>query len=235
MTRTIVIIPALNPLPMLVDYVEKLLKLDIKKIIVVNDGSDIKYCKVFEGISKFEECIVLTHDENKGKGRAIKTGFEYVLKKFPQANYVLTVGAHGQHEIEDVQLILHNLKIFSNGIILGVRDFHSKDIPVINSIGNKAAILLFNLLFHKRILDTQTGLRCIPIKELSWLLKVPGESYDYDFNMLIEAIERKVPIYEIPIGNVKVKKNSIMDYDEIINAKKIFQQIISSFTKYHKK
>lgn len=235
MERPIVIIPTLNPLPNLVNFVNKLMKLDIEQVIIVNDGSDEKYGKIFEELAKIKNCIILNHPENKGKGRAIKTGFEYVLKKYPKSGFVLTVGAHGQHTIDDLQLLLHNLKIFSNGIILGIRSFQSKDMSFMHSLGNRAATMLFNLLFHKRILDTQTGLRCIPIKELPWLLKVPGETFDYDMNMLVEAIQRKVPIYEIPIGRVKVKKNSIMNYDEIMNTKTIIQQILANFTKHHKK
>ncbi|PKC51098.1 hypothetical protein RhiirA1_484557, partial [Rhizophagus irregularis] len=38
--------------------------------------------------------------------------------------------------------------------------------------------------------------------------------------MLVEAIKRKVPIYEIPIGHLQYKKNSIIQYDEITNMNK---------------
>jgi len=103
-----------------------------------------------------------------------------------------------------------------------------------NTIGQQAASWLFQLLFHRRILDTQTGLRSIPTKELPWLMKVPGNSYDYDINMLVEAIKRKIPIYEIPIGRAKIKKNSIIHYDEIVSTQKIIHQIIANFTKYNK-
>lgn len=235
MERPIVIIPALNPLPTLINYTKALLELNIYKVIIVNDGSDPKYQYIFQELSMIEHCIVLKHEDNKGKGRALKTGFGYVLKYFPNTNFVLTVGAHGQHTLDDVKLILQNLRVFSNGIILGVRNFRSKDLPLSNAIGHRAASLLFKLLFHRRILDTQTGLRSIPTKELSWLLNVPGDSYDYDINMLVEAINRKTPIYEIPIGRVKIRKNSIIHYDEITNSQKIIQQIIANFTKYHKK
>lgn len=235
MERPIVIIPTLNPLPTFVQYINALQELEIQRIIIVNDGSDLKYQPIFQELSSVNQCIVISHEENKGKGRALKTGFEYVLKHFPKTHSVLTVGAHGQHTIDDVRLILQNLKIFSNGIILGVRNFRSKDLSFINTMGQQAASLLFKLLFHRRILDTQTGLRSIPTKELPWLMKVPGESFDYDLNMLVEAIKRKIPIYEIPIGQVRIKKNSIIQYDEIVSTQKVIQQIFTNFTRHHKK
>ncbi len=234
MAKTVVIIPALNPLNSLIDYVKNILKFDIEKVILINDGSDEKYQAVFNELRKLDNCIVLDHEENKGKGRTLKTGFQYVLKHFTDVKFVITVGAHGQHKLNDVQQILQHVKIFSDGIILGVRNFHSREVPLSSSIGNRAASILFRLLFHKRILDTQTGLRCIPKQFLYWLVKVPGESFNYDTNMLVEAIKRNVPIYEIPIGSIKLKKNSIMFYDEITNTHKLLQQLLITYSKNRK-
>lgn len=234
MQRPIVIMPTLNPLPNLVDYVKRLIELDITQVIIVNDGSDEKYQRVFDCLSSIKNCKILVHKKNKGKGRALKTGFEYVLHKYPKVNSVITVGAHGQHTIDDVELILHNLGLFSNGIILGVRNFKTKDLSMLYSLGNHVASLLFHILFQRRIQDIQTGLRCIPRKDIPWLLNVPGETFDYDMNMIIEAIRREIPIYEIPIGRVKIKKNSVIHYDEIVNPNSMIHQIIHSFTKQRK-
>ena len=64
-----------------------------------------------------------------------------------------------------------------------------------------------------------------------WLRKVSGEHFDFDTNMLVEALRRDVPIYEIPIGYAKLRKNSMMNYDEVIGAKKMLQQIWTTFLK----
>lgn len=234
MVRTVVVIPALNPLNLIIDYVIKLKELNIDKIIIINDGSDEKYNTIFKKLQSIEWCTVLDHKENLGKGRALKTGFLYVLTQYKKVDSIITVGAHGQHRIEEVGQILHHAELFSDGIILGVRNFHTKDMPLISTIGNKAASVLFELFFHKRLLDTQTGLRCIPKQVLPWLIKVKGEDFSFDTNMLVEALKRKVPIYEIPIGHARVKKNSIMFYDEITNAHKLIQQIITTYTRSKK-
>lgn len=231
MERTVAIIPALNPLTSLIQYVYNLKNINIEKVIVVNDGSEEKYKTVFHELRNIKNCIVLEHDSNKGKGKALKTGFHYIINNFKKVDRILTLGAHGQHTIEDVKLILKYTEVFSDGIILGTRNFQSKEMSIMNTIGNKVASKLFQLLFHKHLLDTQTGLRCIPKKELLWLINVPGDSFDYDTNMLVEAIKRKIPIYEIPINNVHIKKNSIMHYDEIIYPQEILQQMLSTYKK----
>ena len=228
MEQVIVMIPALNPLPALLQFVRKLRALQIANIIVINDGSEEKYNGLFEQLQQ-EGCEVLAHDKNLGKGRALKTGMEYILKSRLQAKGIITVGAHGQHSVLDVEQVLSSTKIFSDGIILGIRDFKDSDYPFISKLQNLAYSMMFELLIRKRLLDIQTGLRYIPRGHLPWLCKVKGESYHYDTNMLIEAIRRKVPVYEVPIGHAKLRKNSIIYYDEVLNPTKIFQQLWLNF------
>lgn len=224
MERAIVLIPALNPLPTIVHFVEKLKTLAIEKIIVVNDGSDAKYASIFEQLIE-NDCVVLTHEKNLGKGRALKTGMDYIKKSSLKAKGVLTVGAHGQHSVLDIEQVLASTKIFSDGIVLGIRDFKGSDYPLLSQLQNRVSSMLFELFFQKRLLDTQTGLRYIPREFLPWLLKVKGESFRYDTNMLVEAIKRKIPLYEVPIGHAKLRKNSIIYYDEITNHAQVLQQI----------
>ncbi|MGN7479135.1 glycosyltransferase [Solibacillus silvestris] len=228
MERFIVVIPALNPLPSIVDFIGKLKTLPIGKIIVINDGSDERYKQIFEQL-QHENCIILSHDNNWGKGRAIKTGFEYIVKSGIRAKGIITVGAHGQHSVLDVEQVLSSTKVFSDGIILGIRDFKDSDYPLMSKLQNRANSMLFELFIHKRLLDTQTGLRYIPREHLPWLCRVKGESFHYDTNMLIEAIKRKVPLYEVPVGHAKLRKNSIIYYDEVINPAKILQQLWVNF------
>lgn len=230
MKHVAVVIPALNPMPALIEFVEKLKVLPVGKVIVVDDGSDKKYQQIFKTLQG-KGCIVLKHKKNCGKGRAIKTGMEYILNSTLPVKGMITVGAHGQHSVLDVAQLISSTKIFSDGIILGVREFKDSDYPYFSYLQNRANSMLFELFFRKRLLDTQTGLRYIPKEQLFWLYKVKGESYSYDTNMLVEAIERNVPLYEVPIGHAKLRKNAVIYYDEVLDPAKILQQIWINFIK----
>lgn len=225
----IVLIPALNPLQPLLQLVEQLKSTAIKKIVIINDGSDGKYASIFEELKQQPHCIVIEHEQNRGKGRALKTGFGYIAKRERKIEGVLIAGAHGQHTFEDVELMIESAKLFSDGIVLGVRQFGTREMPLLSFLGNRTASILFELLFHHRLLDIQSGLRYIPKRELSWVHKVDGEQADFDMNMLVQAIQRAVPIYEIPIGEAKIKKNSIIHYDELVGAKEMVQQVWKTF------
>lgn len=226
MKQFVAVIPALNPQEQLLEYVQQLYTQGIESIVVVNDGSDEKYDWIFKKLDEKSFCQVLTNEKNEGKGYSLKKGFQYVYSNYKTTcKGILTVGAHGQHRLKDVGLILRMTKVFSNSIVLGVRNLRSSDVKVSQYIGNRVISSLFKILFNRRLLDTQSGLRFIPLVELPWLLEVKGNDFDYDTNMLVEAIERRCPIYEVEIGSLRVKKNTILRYDEVMSIKEVIKQM----------
>jgi len=226
MNKVCVIIPALNPTRELIDYIYELLNFNVTEIVVVNDGS-MESCKpIFHQIQLIQNCTVLTHERNKGKGRALKTAFEYILKN-RNVHGVITADADGQHSVEDVINIAKKMADVQNGILLGVRDFDQDHVPARSYAGNKITSFLFQLLFKIKLQDTQTGLRGIPIKMLPFLLSLEGERYEYEMNMLIAAAKRKIPIRQIPIQTIYINKNKSSYYHPFKDSLKIFSIIIS--------
>lgn len=231
MDKVIIIIPTYNPLQLFVQFVENLLALQPEKIVIVNDGSDLRYASIFGELAQFRGIHIISYEHNMGKGYAIKAALQYIVTSEKNYSGVLTTGADNQHKISDIEKIIETKDLFSDGVIIGVREFRNDELPFMNFLGNRAASMLFELLFHKRLLDIQSGLRYIPKQDVPWVKKVPGQRYNFDTNMLIEAIHRKVPIYEVPIGEARMRKNSFTYYDEILNTKLILKQIWHSYRK----
>lgn len=77
-----VVIPAYEPDDKLIKFCKDLHKNGFKNIIVVNDGSSTGYDALFYETAKVEGCTVLRHAVNQGKGRALKTAFNYILNQF---------------------------------------------------------------------------------------------------------------------------------------------------------
>lgn len=231
MDKVIIVIPAYNPLQFIVQFIEKLVVLQPKRIVIVNDGSNPRYISIFKKLAQFQEVHIISYEHNMGKGYAIKSALQYIVTSEKNYSGILTVGADNQHKIEDIEKIIETKDLFSDGLIIGVRQFRHNDLPIKNFLGNRAASILFELLFRKRLLDIQSGLRYIPKEAVVWVRKVPGQRFNFDTNMLIEAIHRKIPIYEVPIGDAKMSKNSFMYYDEILSAKLMLKQIWQSYIK----
>lgn len=232
MKECVVIIPALNPEETLIDYVAELLNKGALQIIVVNDGSDKELLPIFEKLASNERCTVLTHDVNCGKGRALKTAFAYVLENYKELAGVITADADGQHTIQDVFKIAKELERDPNGIILGVRDFDQTNIPKRSLIGNKLTSFIFRLLYGYNIKDTQTGLRGIPINLLPAFVKLKGERYEYEMNMLIQVKKLNATMSEVPIETVYFNNNEGSHYNSIVDSTRIFIRLISGFLQY---
>lgn len=194
-----ILIPSLNPDEKLMKTVEGLKEVGFKNFIIVDDGSDAAHQNNFPTTDKENNFIVLRHSFNKGKGAAIKTAFKFIMKYSTTLAGVITVDGDGQHDPEDVKNCAEALLREGDKIILGCRDFSLPQVPPRSRFGNKTTSLVFRTLCGIKISDTQTGLRGFPIRHLPFLLKVKGERFEYETNMLLKFKQAGIDISEVTI------------------------------------
>ena len=232
--NTIPVIPALNPDKTLIDYVQNLIANGFKRVIVVDDGSCPEKESVFESINSMPECEVLRHAVNLGKGRALKDAFNHYCCMYSKDfSGVITIDSDGQHSLEDVLKLDYELGLNPEKLILGVRDFDDPSVPFKSRIGNKITRIIMKFFIGGVFLsDTQTGLRGIPNQGLSSCLTMFGERFEYETNMLIEAVHKNVPIMEIPIKTVYINGNKETHFRPIVDSIAIYSLILSTFVKY---
>lgn len=235
MYKNVVIIPSLNPNKDFINYVQKLIKNGMQHILVIDDGSDEDKKWIFDEIDKIPETYVCHHICNMGKGKSLKDAFQYVLKnmKDPLIKGVITVDSDGQHTVEDVIRIQKELDKSNNHVlILGTRNFKQKNVPIKSRFGNSMTSGVFKVLYGKYIHDTQTGLRGISKEYLSEYLKLEGERFEYETNMLIYAINHKHSIQEIEIETVYIDNNSETHFRPVLDSLKIYKLIFKKFFLY---
>jgi len=199
--RLVVVIPVLNPDAGLPRLVEQLTADGFERLVVVNDGSDRGSRPVFDELGKNPRVTLLRHPVNAGKGRALKTAFEYVVRRCPDVAGVITVDADGQHAAEDARRVAEALLQGPDRMVLGARSFGAA-VPLRNRLGNVVSRHLFRLLVGQRISDTQTGLRAIPAALLPELIRLAGERYDYETSVLVSAVQRALPLLEVPVRTI---------------------------------
>lgn len=195
----IVIIPSYNPDYHLAEVLKEVHERTDYKIIVVDDGSNEECKKNFVGLQP--EDILLKHEQNRGKGAAIKTGLIYLTENKIDDEGVVFIDGDGQHKIEDVVRVVEAWRKQPDAIVLGSRTFDGK-IPWKSKLGNEATKLFFALLTGKRLKDTQTGLRAFGPEYYEEMLEVSGERYEYEMNALMTIVKKKHQIVEIPIVTV---------------------------------
>ena len=205
MDLPIAIIPAYEPderLPRLISRLQP----DFGAFVVVNDGSRTTG-RVFDALRDRNGVTVLDHDENRGKGAALKTAFAEVLRRFPGVPGVVTADADGQHLPEDIVRVARALAAEPGRLVLGVRKFGA-GIPFRSRLGNLWTRGEFRLLTGHSVRDTQSGLRGIPRELLPALLEIPGDRYDYEIRMLVRAVRAPGGIVQLPISTVYERGNA---------------------------
>ncbi|GAA4960521.1 glycosyltransferase family 2 protein [Actinoplanes utahensis] len=185
----IVLLPVFRPGPALGELVTELIAggTPAGHIVVVDDGSG-------PGAVPELGCTVLTHSVNRGKGAALKTGLAYVRRQHPGSD-VVCADADGQHRAADIRRVAGHVR--PGRIVLGVRDLDR--MPPRSRFGNTLTGWLFRAMTGHHVPDTQTGLRGLPADLLGRLGTIPGDGFDYEMKMLVDAAARNVPIDQVTV------------------------------------
>ncbi len=231
MQNTVIIIPAYQPTEKLTTLLKELRKNEFDDIVIVDDGSDSTCSAVFTEAQKIG-CLIVRHQKNKGKGAALKTGIEFAINNLDIQHGIVTADADGQHKVCDIIKVAKALKSNPSLLVLGVREFGSKNVPLRSCLGNKITSLAFKVGTGVSCKDTQTGLRGIPTSLIEIALKTEGSRYEYEYNFLQEAV-RQTGLYTVGIETVYFDNNEQSHFRPIRDSLLIYQRpikfIASSF------
>ena len=219
--RCAILLPSLNPNEEFDRVIDGLRDAGFEKIMIVDDGSDAQHQAHFIRAEAFPACEVFHHAVNKGKGRALKDGFIEIMKRFPEAEGVITIDGDGQHLTKDI-IACGNRMLEEDRIVLGCRDFDLPGVPARSVAGNKTTSRMFRL-YGIRLSDTQTGLRAIPKRYLSRFCAIEGERFEYETNMLLKMKRRGIEFAEQPIETVYEDENSGSHYNTVKDSWRIFR------------
>jgi len=225
LNRVSVILPSYNPSMEIISVIQRVINQGFSDVIIINDGSKNEISYIFDEAAKIEGCTVLRHNENRGKGAALKTGMAYFLENRPEGLGIITIDDDGQHLPEDISMCAKAMAE-SGGFVLGARDFNNPSVPFKSRIGNKLSAKLFSASVNLDLADCQTGLRAIPKKLLNSFVNVSGDRFEYETNMLITAKKEGFSITEIPINTVYINGNKSTHFRPIKDSLKIIFQFI---------
>lgn len=166
----IIIIPAFRPDKYLKQIVRRNWELE-NQMIVVDDGSGQEYRPLFEELG--EKCIVLHHEEKRGKGEAIKTALQYIKEELWECGVIGIMDADGQHLPEDMDRLLIQAGLNPGALVLGTRTI-DETMPFKSRMGNRITCRIFQLMTGVAVSDTQTGLRAFSADFPFLLFQLPS-------------------------------------------------------------
>lgn len=218
-----IVIPAYQPDHRVLKLIDEIKDNSDYGIILVDDGSDPKCKSIFESAEKVG-CTVLTHEENQGKGAALRTAFHYLLNSKSKDDFICA-DCDGQHTWTDIKKLAQAVPAHPSSIILGCRKFIGK-VPLKSMLGNKITRAIFSLITGNKISDTQTGLRGFSASMLTWLVQLKGNRYEYEMNQLLDAKKAGYTFSCISIDTIYENNNVGSHFNPIIDSIRIYLPIM---------
>ena len=223
-----IVIPSLDPDEKMVNTVSGMIAAGFEHIVMVDDGShEENKCFFARAMEEHpDQCSLLVHEVNKGKGRALRDAFAWIAENLPEVRGVITVDGDGQHIPEDTVRMAQEMEKKPGTVIIGCRDFSLSHVPTHNRLGNRISSFVYRVVYGIKLSDTQTGLRGIPAEHLAALANVDGDRYEYETNMLIYIQDHRIPYSEIPIQTVYIDDNSSSHFHVVRDSYRIYKPII---------
>ena len=187
------LVPSYNEEKHILELITRLKKIPKLKTIIVDDGSSDSTV----GIVKRMGVTLIKHNKNKGKAEAIKTGFTYVLKNYPQVDYVVLLDADMQYYPEDAAKIIKPLENGEADFVTGYRDWST--VPFRHSLGNFVWKTTFNLLFGTNFKDTNCGYMALTRMTMEIMSKILHGGYILENAMFVEAVKMRLRIKQVPV------------------------------------
>ncbi len=215
--KYIILIPTYNPDTRLLSILENINKK--YETIIVDDGSIDK--------SLFAKCkdyaTVISYEENKGKGYAIKEGLKYIKDNF-QNYIVVTMDDDMQHKLGDAIKLCDYVSNHEDELALGRRHW-DKTAPLSSRFGNSIMRRRFKRYTGMSIYDTQSGLRAFSYKLIDYMLSIEGDRYEYEMSVLYHLKNSNIKYKEIDIETIYIDNNKTSKFRGIKDSLRIIKMI----------
>lgn len=204
--RSVAVIPALNEYHHLSRVISETAPY-VDHIVIIDDGSKEPLMIHLESHPKLS---ILRHSINLGKGAALKTGVLWALRQGFDAAVFLD--ADGQHDPNEIPLLLQPIIEGRSDIVFGVRQFHGK-MPFVARLGNFALTKAVHLLYGIRVTDTQSGYRALRLsafEKLAW----HSPRYAVETEMIVNTGKQHLAYAQVPISTIyldKYKGTTVID------------------------
>jgi glycosyltransferase involved in cell wall biosynthesis len=181
--RSLAIVPCYNEEVAIRSIVEKT-KHYVDTVVVVDDGSTDSTVEV----AKNAGAIVLSHLKNKGKGAALKTGFQYALEN--NFDYVVTIDGDGQHNPDEIPAVLGNVMNNGHDISIGYRVGTNTEMPMWRRVGKRVLDYTTSMGTGGFVTDSQCGFRAFNRRSVVMITpKLRGSAFSVESEQLIRAYE----------------------------------------------
>jgi glycosyltransferase involved in cell wall biosynthesis len=172
------------------------------RIVVVDDGSVDDTSRIAESAG----VLLVRHHENRGKGSALRSGFDHLMKK-ADLTAVFTIDADGQHAPEEMPSFVHAYRAGGGDILIGNRMKSRRRMPAVRVMTNIITSAVISMRAGCRIEDSQSGYRLIGTDVIR-AIELVTSRYETESEILIKAARIGAKISSVPIRTIYAGEES---------------------------
>ncbi|MEM6675086.1 MAG: glycosyltransferase family 2 protein [Planctomycetota bacterium] len=194
-----VVVPVYNEERTLAEIVERVLAQPFEKeIVLVDDGSKDRSREIMaELASAHPEVRTIHHEENKGKGGALQTGFQNVT-----GDVVLVQDADLEYDPDDYAALLQPILEGKADVVYGSR-FRKIPVGKVHAFwhthGNRLLTLISNMFTDLHLSDMET---CYKVyrSDIARRLDIQSRSFAVEPEVTAKVAKMGATIFEVPIS-----------------------------------
>ena len=193
-----VVIPVYNEAATIEELISRVQAVDIpKEIIVVDDGSTDGTRDVLARLDGHDNVRVLLQARNRGKGAALKLGFENST-----GDFVLVQDADLEYDPAEYPVLLKPLIEGKADVVYGSRFLTTKEHRVLffwHSVGNRLLTLISNMFTNLNLSDMETGFKVFR-RDVIQSIKLEQDRFGFEPEVTVKIARMKLRIYEVGIS-----------------------------------
>lgn len=193
-----VVIPVFNEVNTVVQVIERVRRTALPlEIILVDDGSVDGTRDILAGLPSADDIRIILHDHNRGKGAALRTGFQHAT-----GQAVVVQDADLEYDPDDFRFLIQPIISGEADVVYGTRyGHHDRQVPPLWHVWvNRLITRLTNLRTGLYLSDVET---CYKVMRRELIAELaPGlqeNRFGIEIELTVKLARKRARFYERPI------------------------------------
>ena len=191
-----IIVPVYNEANTIEEILRRISSVGVAdEVLVIDDGSVDGTRETLKTLQSHDEIIMLYHDNNLGKGAAVRTGIQHA-----SGDVIIIQDADLEYDPRDYEALLKPIREGLSDVVFGSRFLGAPRRPVMfwHMVANKMLTLITNILYDTILTDMETGYKVFR-REVVADMRLRARRFDFEPEFTAKILKRKVRIFEVPI------------------------------------